>query len=76
MKPNRVEFLFFAKLLGIYNVGVNLSGANIRTNLLLPVLDNATYNIACEKTGEAKCNPMYFIVWPWALFIVRAKHLT
>ena len=76
MKPNKVEFLFLQNFWVYTTLRVNLSGANIQTNFLLLVLENATYNIPCEETGEAKCNPMYFIFWPRALFIVRAKHLT
>ena len=76
VKPNKVEFLLLQNFWVYTTLHVNLSGANIQPNLLLPVLDNTTYNIACEKTGEAKCNQMYFIVWPWALFIVITKHLT
>ena len=49
VKPNK--FIFF--IIGYTTFRVNLSGADIQTDLLLPVLDNATYNIPCEKTDEA-----------------------
>jgi len=52
-------------------------GCSIRTNTFVVDIDipleSATYNWPCEKTCWGKYKPTFWIVWPWALFIVIAK---
>lgn len=73
LSPNTSLYMTF-----LVYVPVVVSGCSIITNTFIVAieihLDSATYSCPWEKTCCGRYNPTLGIVWPWALFILIAKH--